>query len=71
MEHGRELLIADEPEHFATAVISLLRDPLTRQALGSAGRRLVETEYSWIKSGQRLLSALEMIQIPQKAASRG
>jgi sugar transferase (PEP-CTERM/EpsH1 system associated) len=71
VEHGRELLVADEPEHFAAAVVSLLRDPLTRQALGMAGRRLVEAEYSWVSSSQRLLSALEMIQLPQKAASRG
>jgi sugar transferase (PEP-CTERM/EpsH1 system associated) len=71
VEHGRELLIADQPEDFAAAVVRLLRDPLTRRSLGEAGRQLVEREYSWTISGQRLLAALESILVPQEAASRG
>ena len=46
-EHGRHLLIADEPEEFATAVHQLLNDPELRGRLGREARRLVETQYSW------------------------
>lgn len=44
---GRHYVAADEPEAFANAVVSLLRDPERRHALGDAGRRLVETCYGW------------------------
>jgi glycosyltransferase involved in cell wall biosynthesis len=41
------LLVADTPEAFAAAVVRLLREPGLREALGAAGRRLVEAEYGW------------------------
>jgi glycosyltransferase involved in cell wall biosynthesis len=44
---GRHALIADSPAEFADAVVGLLRDPDRRQALGQAGRRLVEERFSW------------------------
>ncbi|HEY2990143.1 MAG TPA: glycosyltransferase family 4 protein [Candidatus Binatia bacterium] len=44
---GEHFLQADEPAEFARAVVSLLRDPRRRRALGSAGRTLVEERYSW------------------------
>jgi glycosyltransferase involved in cell wall biosynthesis len=45
---GTHFLRADEPAAFAHAVVSLLRDPHQRAALGKAGRRLVEERYSWL-----------------------
>jgi sugar transferase (PEP-CTERM/EpsH1 system associated) len=45
--HGQELLLADEPEEFADAVVSLLRSPERREALGWAGRAFVEARYDW------------------------
>jgi glycosyltransferase involved in cell wall biosynthesis len=39
--------LADEPAAFAGAVLSLLRHPEERRALGEAGRRLVVENYSW------------------------
>ena len=44
---GREFVAADDPRDFAQAVVSLLRDPARRRAMGRAGRRLVEERYSW------------------------
>jgi glycosyltransferase involved in cell wall biosynthesis len=44
---GTHFVRADQPEHFAREVVALLRDPGRRQALGAAGRRLVNEHYSW------------------------
>jgi polysaccharide biosynthesis protein PslH len=44
---GVHFIAADSPEEIARAVVSLLRDPTRRAALGSAGRRLVEQRHSW------------------------
>ncbi|HET6982670.1 MAG TPA: glycosyltransferase family 4 protein [Myxococcaceae bacterium] len=44
---GGELLIADEPEAFAGAVVQLLQDAATGARLGGAARRLAEERYSW------------------------
>ncbi|HKT31105.1 MAG TPA: glycosyltransferase family 4 protein [Gammaproteobacteria bacterium] len=45
--HGRHFLCAEAPSAFANAVITLLRDPARRRALGHAGRELVEHRYAW------------------------
>jgi len=44
---GIHFVRADGPAEFARAVVSLLRDPDRRQALGRAGRHLVDARYSW------------------------
>ncbi len=44
---GRHFVAADDPAAFASATVSLLRDPGRRKALGDAGRRLVTERYSW------------------------
>jgi len=44
---GRELLLADDAEAFAAAVVSLLRDPARRTTIGRAARRFVEDHYDW------------------------
>jgi glycosyltransferase involved in cell wall biosynthesis len=44
---GEHFLQADSPADFAQAVVTLLKDPDRRHALGRAGRRLVEERYSW------------------------
>ena len=52
---GEELQLADTPELFAKAVVSLLRDPLRRAELGRKARRFVQRGYGW----QVLLPRLE------------
>ncbi len=66
---GEHVLIADDPETFALAVVALLRDPARRRALGEAGRRLVEAEYSWERCGDKMLQALETLD-RERMASR-
>lgn len=63
IEPGKHLLVADQPEAFADAVINLLGNPSRRQALGSAGRTLVENNYSWQQSSSRLLAVLDKLRL--------
>lgn len=56
---GKHLVVADQPEVIAQAVVTLMHDPELREALGAAGRELVETEYSWEQCGDQLLRILE------------
>jgi polysaccharide biosynthesis protein PslH len=51
---GEHLLVADDPETFAHAVIGVLGDRARCARLGSAGRALVESAYGWGNAGARL-----------------
>jgi glycosyltransferase involved in cell wall biosynthesis len=44
---GHDFIQVDEPKRFAETVVSLLRAPERRRALGASGRRLVEESFSW------------------------
>lgn len=44
---GEHILRADEPAEFARHVLALLRDPERREAMGDAGRALMEDRFSW------------------------
>jgi glycosyltransferase involved in cell wall biosynthesis len=55
------LIVADQPEAFAKAVIELLNNQEKRDALATAGRELVEAEYSWKPCGDQLLKILEQV----------
>ena len=44
---GRDILIADDAELFATHVVDLLGSAESALVLGQAGRSLVEARYRW------------------------
>ena len=44
---GSDIILADDPEHFANAVCGLLGSPEERKRLGDAARKLVEEKYGW------------------------
>ena len=46
LEHGRDVLIADDPQEFADAVARLYADSVLWQRLADAGRRVVRERYS-------------------------
>ena len=58
---GEHVVVADQPEEFAQAVVALLKNAEMRKAFGAAGRALMEAEYSWDRSGERLLKILDEI----------
>lgn len=47
VKDNKHLLIRDDPEEFAGAVIELLRDDKLRKELGENGRKLIEEKYDW------------------------
>jgi glycosyltransferase involved in cell wall biosynthesis len=55
---GEHLLVADEPQTFARAVVGLLRDPDRRHRLESAARALVLERYDWSAVAGELEAAL-------------
>lgn len=56
--NGDNALIEDDPARFASAVVSLLRDPSRGLALSQAGWRVAHEGYSWQAVGERLERAL-------------
>jgi len=57
---GQELVTADTPATFASAVVTLLRDPEGRARLGAAGRRFAGARYDWRSIVPRLEQVYEM-----------
>jgi glycosyltransferase involved in cell wall biosynthesis len=47
VQHGKNIILADDPADFARQVVDLLRDPPHRQRLGQAARQLVVESYGW------------------------
>jgi len=56
---GDNILIRDDPDSFAEAVRDVLKDSEIRQRLGRAGRKTVETTYSWDVVGRHLIETYE------------
>jgi polysaccharide biosynthesis protein PslH len=54
VDDGEHLLMADDPTAFASRICDAFEKPALRQALGEAGRRLMETTYSWDLASERL-----------------
>ncbi len=59
VEPGKHLVVADEPEAFVQAILAFMRSQTMRIAFGTAGRALVEAEYSWEQCSDRLLHVLD------------
>jgi len=51
---GHNLLLADGAAAFAEAVTRLLKCSSLRQSLGSAGRLLLEKEFTWDAAWKKL-----------------
>jgi polysaccharide biosynthesis protein PslH len=69
VEAGREMLVADTPESFAAAVVSLLRDPDARQRLAAAAHRCFAANYDWNLMESRFLRLVEETALPGAPAS--
>jgi glycosyltransferase involved in cell wall biosynthesis len=54
--HGETGMLVEpgDPKALAAAILELLRDDGRRRAMGAAGRRRVEQEFSWDRTAERL-----------------
>jgi glycosyltransferase involved in cell wall biosynthesis len=64
---GTHLLIADEPQAFANALLTLLASPERRATLAAAGRAQVLERYDWRVCCQPLLDAYRGLTLPATA----
>lgn len=46
-EHGKSIMVAKEPDAFAKAIITLLRDPKVRKDMADTAREVARANYSW------------------------
>ena len=58
---GHDIVIADEPDAFAAAVVGLIRDGHERDRIGTAARRLVEERYDWSAAAEDFEDAFERV----------
>jgi glycosyltransferase involved in cell wall biosynthesis len=68
-QDGRHLLLADDPDAFANAVVTLLRQPSKRQAIETEARALVTRQYDWSVAATHLEQAILDTTTPAPAAS--
>lgn len=61
VENGRHLLIAEQPQAFAAAIMQLLDDEGLRRRLAENGRRLIAQKYDWDVVQPQLLALVETI----------
>ncbi len=52
--HDKNILIADEPEEFAKALIDVMNDDALHRRLAEAGLELIKARYSWDTAAQPL-----------------
>lgn len=53
---GTDLVVADQPEAFAEAVLDLLENASKRQQLAASGRTYVEAHHDWSQIAEKLLA---------------
>jgi glycosyltransferase involved in cell wall biosynthesis len=68
---GQHLLIADDPDEFATAVLRVLNEPALAAQLGGAGRALVSGSYSWQGTAEALAAFFGQVVAYQRASPDG
>jgi polysaccharide biosynthesis protein PslH len=58
IQDGRHVLLASEPDSYATKIFELMKDEGMRRRLATEARKLVETHYSFSSIGRRLYEEL-------------
>jgi glycosyltransferase involved in cell wall biosynthesis len=69
VHHGRDIVLADTPEPFASAVVTLLRDQNLRKKYGSAALELA-AKYDWSSIAEMFANVLRSVsRVPGKLIS--
>jgi glycosyltransferase involved in cell wall biosynthesis len=70
-EPGRDLLLADEPDAFAQAVVRVLGDAALRERMGAAARALARERYAWTAAGHALEGLVQECLAAREAGGSG
>lgn len=70
-QHGVHLLVAEEPQAYADAIIKLLDDPDLAEGMGKAGRQFVAENYSWTSATIMLNRLYNSIVLPYSTSEPG
>jgi glycosyltransferase involved in cell wall biosynthesis len=70
VRHGRDIMLADDPQSFARAVIMLLRDRELRQRYEKAAAETA-ARFDWPAIGERFSEILQTVAEKESHASRG
>jgi glycosyltransferase involved in cell wall biosynthesis len=71
LQQGQDLLIADQPETFAQAILSLLTDPSKAVKLATNARERMVNEFSWRASAEHFIGLCEKAANGQRNQDRG
>jgi len=70
VQSGENIVLADRPEDFAQAILTLLNDAGERKRLSTAARALVEDKYSWQKVSESFASTLRTVAARSSSSQR-
>ena len=59
VENGKEIVLADDPAHFAQQVIRLIHDTEAREAIEIAARKAVVERFGWDRATDALVDIME------------
>lgn len=59
VENGKDIRIEDDPESFAKAVVSLLKNKELRESIGEEAYKTVISHYSWTSIGNKLITSIK------------
>ena len=68
VHHGRDIVLSDDPAHFADSIVSLIQDEEYRERIGKAGAELA-AQYGWPVVAAKFAEILKSV-IRQPAVSR-
>ncbi len=71
VSEGENILIRNTPQDFADTVVELLRNPSQTAQLGDAGRRTIESHYTWAAKAKELEALMEEIVQKHASSQRG
>jgi glycosyltransferase involved in cell wall biosynthesis len=66
LDHGTELLVADDPDAFARACVAVISDPALRERLVIAGRRRYETDLTSKTAAQAVAQVATSVLRPNR-----
>lgn len=71
VEHGKHLLLADEPEAFAESIVTLVEDRHQRDTLSASARKLVRERYDLAAAERQVAAVLARVGFPVADPAHG